>query len=139
VFDGRVTGEPLANAELELIFHLLEQVGLALRNIWLHNQIAGNNEMMTDVLREIVDHKRIEVDRAKSAIPARELERRVADAPPVRQLAEAGASRISVGGAFAFAALGALVSAATELRDEGTYGYLEETAVGRRAVLRAFG
>ena len=37
VFDGRVTGEPLANAELELIFHLLEQVGLALRNIWLYN------------------------------------------------------------------------------------------------------
>jgi len=53
VFDGRVTGEPLANAELELIFHLLEQVGLALRNIWLHNQLAGNNEMMTDVLREL--------------------------------------------------------------------------------------
>ena len=53
VFDGRVTGEPLANAELELIFHLLEQVGLALRNIWLHDQLAGNNEMMTDVLREL--------------------------------------------------------------------------------------
>jgi signal transduction histidine kinase/ActR/RegA family two-component response regulator len=53
VFDGRVTGEPLANTELELIFHLLEQVALALRNIWLHNQIAGNNEMMTDVLREL--------------------------------------------------------------------------------------
>ena len=53
VFDGRVTGEPLTNAELELVFHLLEQVALALRNIWLHNQIAGNNEMMTDVLREL--------------------------------------------------------------------------------------
>jgi signal transduction histidine kinase/CheY-like chemotaxis protein len=53
VFDGRVTGEPLVNAELELIFHLLEQVGLALRNIWLHDQLAGNNEMMADVLREL--------------------------------------------------------------------------------------
>jgi nitrogen fixation/metabolism regulation signal transduction histidine kinase len=53
VFDGRVTGEPLINAELELIFHLLEQVGLALRNIWLHDQLAGNHEMMTDVLREL--------------------------------------------------------------------------------------
>jgi signal transduction histidine kinase len=52
-FDGRVTGEPLGNVELELIFHLLEQVGLALRNIWLHDQLAGNNEMMTDVLREL--------------------------------------------------------------------------------------
>jgi signal transduction histidine kinase len=53
VFDGRFTGEPLVNAELELIFHLLEQVGLALRNIWLHDQLAGNHEMMTDVLREL--------------------------------------------------------------------------------------
>ena len=53
VFDGRVTGEPLVNIELEMIFHLLEQVGLALRNIWLHDQLAGNHEMMTDVLREL--------------------------------------------------------------------------------------
>src|SRR5208282_6256195 len=53
VFDGRFTGEPLVNAELELIFHLLEQVGLALRNIWLHDQLAGNHEMMTEVLREL--------------------------------------------------------------------------------------
>ena len=53
VFDGRITGEPLVNVELEMIFHLLEQVGLALRNIWLHDQLAGNHEMMTDVLREL--------------------------------------------------------------------------------------
>jgi len=53
VFDGRITGEPLANDELELIFHLLEQVGLALRNIWLYDQLAGNHEMMTNVLREL--------------------------------------------------------------------------------------
>src|SRR5271155_759508 len=53
VFDGRVTGEPLVNVELELIFHLLEQVGLALRNIWLHDQLASNHEIMTDVLREL--------------------------------------------------------------------------------------
>ena len=53
VFDGRFTGEPLVNAELELIFHLLEQVGLALRNIWMHEQLADNHEMMTEVLREL--------------------------------------------------------------------------------------
>jgi nitrogen-specific signal transduction histidine kinase/CheY-like chemotaxis protein len=53
VFDGRITGEPLVNDELELIFHLLEQVGLALRNIWLHDQLASNHEMMTNVLREL--------------------------------------------------------------------------------------
>jgi len=53
VFDGRITGEPLANAELELIFHLLEQVGLAVKNIWLHDQLAGNHEMMAGILREL--------------------------------------------------------------------------------------
>jgi len=53
VFDGRVTGEPLVNAELELIFHLLEHVGLGIRNIWLHDQVTANNEMMADVLREL--------------------------------------------------------------------------------------
>jgi 2-methylisocitrate lyase-like PEP mutase family enzyme len=58
--------------------------------------------------------------------------------PPVSELAEAGVSRVSVGGAFAFAALSALAAAATELRDRGTYGYLTSSAAGRRAVQRAF-
>ena len=53
VFDTRITGEPLTNAELELIFHLLEQVGLAVRNIRLHDQLAANSDMMTGVLREL--------------------------------------------------------------------------------------
>ena len=52
-FDGRVTGEPLVNGELELIFHLLEQLGMAVKNIWLHDQLAANHEMMTNVLREL--------------------------------------------------------------------------------------
>jgi signal transduction histidine kinase len=53
VFDGRVTGEPLINGELELVFHLLEELGLAVKNIWLHGQLANNHEMMTGVLREL--------------------------------------------------------------------------------------
>jgi len=53
VVDGRITGEALNNAELELIFHLLEQVGLAVRNIWLHDQVTANNEMLAGVLREL--------------------------------------------------------------------------------------
>jgi len=52
-FDGRVTGEPLSNGELELIFHLLEELGLAIKNIWLHDQLAANHEMMADILREL--------------------------------------------------------------------------------------
>ena len=52
-FDGRVTGEPLTNEELELIFHLLEELGLAVKNIWLHDQLASNHEMMADILRQL--------------------------------------------------------------------------------------
>ena len=59
--------------------------------------------------------------------------------PPVAELAEAGVSRVSVGGAFAFAALGALVDAATELRDKGTYGFQSAAADGRAATRAAFG
>jgi 2-methylisocitrate lyase-like PEP mutase family enzyme len=61
----------------------------------------------------------------------------IAGAPSVGQLAEVGVSRVSVGGALAFAALGALVDAATELRDRGTYGYFALSVTGRRAVQRA--
>jgi 2-methylisocitrate lyase-like PEP mutase family enzyme len=59
--------------------------------------------------------------------------------PTVPELASAGVRRVSVGGAFAMAALGALVEAARELREHGTYGYLERAAVGRSAVSAAFG
>lgn len=58
--------------------------------------------------------------------------------PSVGELARAGVSRVSVGGALAFAALGALADAATELRDKGTYGYLAGSAAGRQAAERAF-
>ena len=74
-FDGRVTGEPLVNVELELIFHLLEQVGLALRNIWLHDQLVGNHEMMTDVLREL-NNACIVVDRDLKVLHANKAARR---------------------------------------------------------------
>jgi len=40
--------------------------------------------------------------------------------------------------AGASAAYGALVTAATELRDQGTYGYWEQTGIGGRAIRDAF-
>ncbi len=58
--------------------------------------------------------------------------------PTVAELAELGVARISVGGAFAFAAVGALVEAARELLDQGTYGYWERAAVGRDFVNTVF-
>lgn len=52
-FDGRITGESLVSSELGLIFHLLEQLGLAIKNIWLHDQLSANHEMMVDILRQL--------------------------------------------------------------------------------------
>jgi 2-methylisocitrate lyase-like PEP mutase family enzyme len=56
-------------------------------------------------------------------------------APPIAELAELGVARVSVGGGFALAAMGALARAARELRDDGTYGFWElaATAVPLRA------
>lgn len=58
--------------------------------------------------------------------------------PPVAELAEIGVARISVGGAFAYAALGAVVEAARELREDGTYGYWSLTTTGGKAARTAF-
>lgn len=62
----------------------------------------------------------------------------MAGVPTVSELASLGVARISVGGAFAYAALGALADAATELRDSGTYGYLRGSGAGRKAARSAF-
>jgi 2-methylisocitrate lyase-like PEP mutase family enzyme len=59
--------------------------------------------------------------------------------PTVDELAELGVARISVGGSFAYAALAGLIDAATELRDEGTYGYGARVLDTRAAVRDAFG
>ena len=69
--------------------------------------------------------------------------RRILSAPDVTacrvgELAEAGVARVSVGDAFAFAALGAVVEAARELHEQGTAGYLKQAAIGGRAAREAF-
>lgn len=62
----------------------------------------------------------------------------LAGGPTVPELAEAGVRRVSVGSAFAFAAAGAVVDAARELRDHGSYGFLQQAATGRAAIRAAF-
>jgi 2-methylisocitrate lyase-like PEP mutase family enzyme len=59
-------------------------------------------------------------------------------APSVTELAALGVKRVSVGGAFSFAAFGAVVGAATELLNNGTYGFTELSAVGLKAARTAF-
>jgi 2-methylisocitrate lyase-like PEP mutase family enzyme len=62
-----------------------------------------------------------------------------AGVPPVAELAALGVSRVSVGGAFAFAAIAGVVAAARELQDHGTYGFASRSAAGSRAARKAFG
>ena len=96
-------------------------------------QQAGADVLYAPGLRSIEDIRQVTgaVDRPVNVLAIR-------GAPTVSELAEAGVSRISVGGAFAFAALGAVVAAARELREQGTYGYLAASATGREAASHAF-
>jgi 2-methylisocitrate lyase-like PEP mutase family enzyme len=57
--------------------------------------------------------------------------------PSVAELAELGVARISVGGAFAFTAYAALIEAARELQDSGTYDYLHRVGPARSAIRAA--
>jgi 2-methylisocitrate lyase-like PEP mutase family enzyme len=59
--------------------------------------------------------------------------------PSVSELAEAGVSRISVGGGFAFAAFGAAAAAGRELLEQGTYAFWDTAAQGAKAAREAFG
>lgn len=59
--------------------------------------------------------------------------------PPIAALTEVGVSRVSVGGGFAFAAIGGLVEAANELLSGATDAFLERAAVGSSAARAAFG
>jgi 2-methylisocitrate lyase-like PEP mutase family enzyme len=60
------------------------------------------------------------------------------DAPTIAQMAELGVGRVSIGGAFAWVALGAVVDAARELLDSGTCGFFALAASGRAAGRAAF-
>jgi len=58
--------------------------------------------------------------------------------PPIAELAEIGVARVSVGGAFAFTALGALAQAGRELLERGSYGYWDLAGPGAKAAHAAF-
>jgi 2-methylisocitrate lyase-like PEP mutase family enzyme len=57
---------------------------------------------------------------------------------PLEELAEAGVARISVGGSFHAAAMGALVRAAREWKDHGAGEFLELAREGREVMTKAF-
>ncbi len=96
-------------------------------------QEAGADVLYAPGLTSLADIREVvrSVDRPVNVLAVR-------GAPPVADLSAAGVSRISVGGAFAFAALGALAEAASELREHGTFGFTRLSATGREAAGRAF-
>lgn len=61
----------------------------------------------------------------------------VPGAPPVAEIAELGAARISVGGSFTWVAYAAFIDAANELKDSGTYGYGANLAAARETLAKA--
>ena len=67
-FGGKVTGEAFANEELELIFNLMNQLGMMISNIWLNHDVAGQQSFMRDVLAHIGNG--VVVVSAKSKIAA---------------------------------------------------------------------
>jgi 2-methylisocitrate lyase-like PEP mutase family enzyme len=97
-------------------------------------QEAGADVLFAPGLGDIADIRRVveSLDR-----PVNVLAR--PGAPSIAELADAGVARVSVGGAFAFAALGGALTAARELLDEGTYGYWEQASAGAKAARAAFG
>jgi nitrogen-specific signal transduction histidine kinase/DNA-binding response OmpR family regulator len=47
---GRLTGAPFTDAELLLVYHLMEELGLAVKNSWLHHQLAASHRLFSEVL-----------------------------------------------------------------------------------------
>lgn len=95
-------------------------------------QEAGADVLFAPGLRTAADIRAVvtSVDRPVNVLV-------FASSPRLSELAELGVARISVGGSFAWAAYAALVEAATELRESGTYGYADRAAAARPAITAA--
>ncbi|HEY4300515.1 MAG TPA: ATP-binding protein [Candidatus Didemnitutus sp.] len=50
VLGGRIMGGDFSDDELLLVFHLLEELGLAIKNSWLHHQLVGSHRLFSSVL-----------------------------------------------------------------------------------------
>jgi 2-methylisocitrate lyase-like PEP mutase family enzyme len=96
-------------------------------------QEAGADVLYAPGLRSLTDIQQIvgSVDRPVNVLAW-------PGGPTVAELAGAGVARISVGGVFSLVAAGALVRAARELLDEGTYSYFTLAGAGRDATRAAF-
>ncbi len=97
-------------------------------------QEAGADVLYAPGLKTIADIRALvaSVDRPVNVLA-------MAGCPSVAELAAARVARISVGGAFAFAGLGAVAAAAREFLTQGTYDYLSLSALGKNAAVTSWG
>jgi 2-methylisocitrate lyase-like PEP mutase family enzyme len=115
------------------------------------NHLRGNPDLADTIARlQSYQEAGADVLYAPSIIKAAELRSLVASVdrpvnvlalpgvPSVSELASIGVARVSVGGAFAFAALGALAEAGRELLRHGTYEYWQLARPGSAAAKTAF-
>ena len=95
-------------------------------------QDAGADVLFMPGLRKAEDIRAVisSVDRPVNVLV-------VPGCPPIAELAEMGAARVSVGGSFTWVAYAAFIDAATELRDAGTYGYGADLAKARETITAA--
>ncbi len=96
-------------------------------------QEAGADVLYAPGLSRIEDIARLvrEVDRPVNVLA-------VPGVAPIAELAKVGVARVSVGSSVANVAFAAVVEAAAELKDHGTYKYLSRSAAGSKAARRAF-
>src|SRR5213078_420955 len=88
-------------------------------------QEAGADVLYAPGLTDLGDIRRVvsSVDRPVNVLA-------LPSAPPVAELAQAGVARVSIGGGFAYVAMGAVVAASRELRNQGTYGFWDTAGAG---------
>jgi GAF domain-containing protein len=52
-FSGKITGEPLTNQELELVYYLMGQLAQAIRNLRLRERVASQQRFVNEVLAHV--------------------------------------------------------------------------------------
>ena len=128
---AEASGDMVLTARCENFLHGVEDLRDTIERLQAY-QAAGADVLYAPFLPDFDAVKTLvaEVDRPVNVLVRPNL-------PPVADLAAAGVRRVSVGGAFAYAAYAGLVDAATELRDAGTHEWFAKTLEGGKAFAKA--
>ena len=124
---AEAAGDLVLTARCENLLHGIDDLRDTIERLQAYQE-AGADVLYAPGLARIEDVRAVvaEVDRPVNVLAWPGL-------PPVAELGEAGVRRVSVGGAFAYAAYAGLVDAAAELREHGTYGWMRQAGKGSRA------